>query len=613
MKKKPDFSWLKNAEGFVSGSAKRLRNFYPVAIENKAVKIVNDLVNEWRSIAAATITEERLQRWRDDALREAGRADALEDWHTEMNNALNEMQSSFDKASQFASSGTGLPVTAWEVDQWSVKQIRQQAGKSGKPTGALDYKPAAVQQAVRQFGTETADLITNVSQQLKSNISREISDGMANGESYQSIRKRILSQGVSGISGKAPFETAGKRARLIARDQIGKLNGRITRARQEQLGITRYIWRSVLDERVRGNPAGKYPYATPSHWNREGVVFSWKNPPEGGHPGEAILCRCWAEPFFEDEHGGDFTKTSGKFSKDLEKFAAHIAAKAGTVAVVVSEIKTEQKIAAAAEVKNEQLTPVARIYNSGMVQTFDETGLHPDLVQILADDLEWYGKNIPRLKGEMQFIGSCQQRNRLLSKKQLKEMKQSKIYQSYLTHFKAMYGGRLSDEKVEKMAEDYYIKKMKPAKVSAVAESADSMHKSYEGFWGIAFNEKYADKKNFAQFEKNIGVPMEKKGWWPEKCSTMKAIVDHEIGHQIDALYALRSRPEIANWHDRLKASGVKHKGNGVAENLSAYASKGGRTEAIAEAWSEFMNNPNPREFAKEFGQIVMGIVKKEG
>ncbi len=45
-----------------------------------------------------------------------------------------------------------------------------------------------------------------------------------------------------------------------------------------------YIWRTVGDGKVRS-----------SHADRNGKVFSWADPPEGGHPGDAPNCRCWAE------------------------------------------------------------------------------------------------------------------------------------------------------------------------------------------------------------------------------------------------------------------------------------------------------------------------------
>ena len=79
------------------------------------------------------------------------------------------------------------------------------------------------------------------------------------------------------------------RAKLIARDQIGKLNGQLTKLRQRNIGVTHYIWRGMLDERERQ-----------LHVDREGEKFAWDNPPEDGHPGEAILCRCYAEAVFPD-------------------------------------------------------------------------------------------------------------------------------------------------------------------------------------------------------------------------------------------------------------------------------------------------------------------------
>ncbi len=48
--------------------------------------------------------------------------------------------------------------------------------------------------------------------------------------------------------------------------------------------ILQYIWRTRGDSKTRM-----------SHRMREGAVFSWENPPPGGHPGEDFNCRCRAE------------------------------------------------------------------------------------------------------------------------------------------------------------------------------------------------------------------------------------------------------------------------------------------------------------------------------
>jgi SPP1 gp7 family putative phage head morphogenesis protein len=75
------------------------------------------------------------------------------------------------------------------------------------------------------------------------------------------------------------------RARLIARDQIGKLDGQLSRQKQTEAGIKGYAWRGALDGRERQ-----------THVDREGVIFLWSEPPPDGHPGQPVGCRCGAEP-----------------------------------------------------------------------------------------------------------------------------------------------------------------------------------------------------------------------------------------------------------------------------------------------------------------------------
>lgn len=103
------------------------------------------------------------------------------------------------------------------------------------------------------------------------------------------------------------FKVSRARARLIARDQTGKLNAALTEARQKRIGVEEYIWQSVEDERVREN-----------HRVLDGKICRWddptvyRNPGETewrsrssigafvGHPGEDYQCRCFAEPRMEE-------------------------------------------------------------------------------------------------------------------------------------------------------------------------------------------------------------------------------------------------------------------------------------------------------------------------
>lgn len=52
-----------------------------------------------------------------------------------------------------------------------------------------------------------------------------------------------------------------------------------------------YIWHTQGDDRVRS-----------SHAARDGKIFNYNVPPEGGNPGEDYNCRCWAEPYHPNQN-----------------------------------------------------------------------------------------------------------------------------------------------------------------------------------------------------------------------------------------------------------------------------------------------------------------------
>lgn len=121
---------------------------------------------------------------------------------------------------------------------------------------------------------ENMQLITNVKTQYFERIENIISNAIRNGTTYAEVSEQITKQ--TGLSLN--------RSRLIARDQIGTLNGQITKQRQTSAGITKYRWSTSKDERVR-----------PSHKVREGKIFRNK-PPFDGHPGMADKLQMCSNP-----------------------------------------------------------------------------------------------------------------------------------------------------------------------------------------------------------------------------------------------------------------------------------------------------------------------------
>lgn len=132
----------------------------------------------------------------------------------------------------------------------------------------------------KAFVQNNVALIKTIPDGYLSKVEELVYAGARGGSSWQEIAATIRDD---------PFRSSKFRAERIARDQIGKFNGQLTELRQTQAGVSQYIWRTSRDARVRDE-----------HAAREGQTFDWSDPPDDGHPGEAIQCRCYAEPILDD-------------------------------------------------------------------------------------------------------------------------------------------------------------------------------------------------------------------------------------------------------------------------------------------------------------------------
>lgn len=136
-----------------------------------------------------------------------------------------------------------------------------------------------LEEALRMAEWENIQLIKSIPTQTLEKLRTRFMQAVRQGERWEDVVEDV----------KNVLNSSDKRAILIARDQVGKLNAHLTRLRQQHLGVKSYIWRGMLDERERAH-----------HVEREGKQFDWDNPPDDGHPGEPILCRCYAEAVFPE-------------------------------------------------------------------------------------------------------------------------------------------------------------------------------------------------------------------------------------------------------------------------------------------------------------------------
>jgi hypothetical protein len=185
-----------------------------------------------------------------------------------------------------------------ELDRTARAVAKKSRTYTAKQTDRAVGWTHAEQEAVERFRNENLRLIKDLGQDSFVKLAREFRPAQAAGMRYETIAPRV--QEILGVTER--------HAKLIARDQTAKLNSQIAQAHQEAAGVSEYIWRTVGDGAVRGNPGGLYPpgKGKGDHYHLNGTRQRWAlapvtNPSTGerNHPGRDIQCRCFAEPVID--------------------------------------------------------------------------------------------------------------------------------------------------------------------------------------------------------------------------------------------------------------------------------------------------------------------------
>jgi SPP1 gp7 family putative phage head morphogenesis protein len=141
------------------------------------------------------------------------------------------------------------------------------------------------------WSKENAKLITSIPERYLDRVSQLTQSMVRQGRSVADYRKELA----------RTYDLTRARAQLIARTEMAKLNGAITKSRQVSLGIREYTWFAAADERVRDshrvlnnkicrwdNPSVYRTEADPT-WRKRSTIGAYI-----GDPGEDFQCRCVA-------------------------------------------------------------------------------------------------------------------------------------------------------------------------------------------------------------------------------------------------------------------------------------------------------------------------------
>lgn len=162
-----------------------------------------------------------------------------------------------------------------------------------------------------------------------------------------------------------------------------------------------------------------------------------------------------------------------------------------------------------------------------------------------------------------------------------------------------------SDDALEAAVADYtrfYLKKLPKIRVSKNTIAVSLKEPREVG--GISLNKEFAKNSDLNQedFRKCVRLKFH-----PIGCDTYQSTFDHEIGHRLDLLLNITSGEGKTKSAEDLLSFIREEMGKGtdyVTNNLSAYGSYN-EAEFLAEAYSEYKNNPEPRPIAKKVGFLI--------
>jgi hypothetical protein len=213
----------------------------------------------------------------------------------------------------------------------------------------------------------------------------------------------------------------------------------------------------------------------------------------------------------------------------------------------------------------------------------DYTGIDPAIADEWNTHLKRTLKEIPELKGKINFIGSTEAQNKLMEPI-LEKIRLEKALRKF---------SKASEEKIKKIVAEYRKADLENlTKESIVARAISPNDRQLKQFSGIAINPRFGFNKTI--LENTIASEIV-NGNLPPGTASVKAVFDHEIAHLLDHLLDLHNDPEVVTLWDSYT---VNRKVLGLLEI--------GIKEFIANSWTEYQNNPQREGLPKQLSSFII-------
>lgn len=232
------------------------------------------------------------------------------------------------------------------------------------------------------------------------------------------------------------------------------------------------------------------------------------------------------------------------------------------------------------------------------VENVSFKGIDLEVANGMNESLHEHFRDFPELKNNIHYWGSAQKKKEFLGDI-VRE-----YYEERYQPLRSVYGDKRIDDRIKKDVIRYF----KTSGEVAHAFDHREVFKN-ETMSGIAINQKYG--ANLLSLSSMLKRAVEEK-WYPIGCDGVKSIFDHELGHQLDYLLKISNNVEFMEIYTK----GI-HGKHVTRETLSQYTVNNkndsiNKKETIAEAWAEYRNNPQPRDFAKAIGELIEKEYRKK-
>lgn len=177
---------------------------------------------------------------------------------------------------------------AKQINAFNKRAIEQSLASTVKKSLSIPVSKT-IEASMQFFVSDNVRLIKSINSDLLGQVQEIVYSGVRRGVGFASLAEEF----------EKAFTISKKRARIIARDQINKLNADLTRHRHLILGIENYKWSTAKDERVRTSHEvleGKICSYVDSSVYKDKLNDAWSSRKLIGATlsglGQDVLCRC---------------------------------------------------------------------------------------------------------------------------------------------------------------------------------------------------------------------------------------------------------------------------------------------------------------------------------